>query len=84
MLRLGEHTQTAALQRLSKLKIDYMSGNVGLFLISQNSDVISMNAKGRFNIMLFVGHLSSECMHNVEINTICEWPTEITTFHCFI
>lgn len=43
-----------------------------------------MNVKGRFNIMLFVGYLSSECMYNVEINIICEWFIEIIIFYCFI
>ena len=40
MQRVGEHIQTLALQSLSRLTVDYMTKNLGLFLKSQNSDVI--------------------------------------------
>ena len=50
MLSVGEHPQTPALENLSKLTVDYMTENLGLFLSRKNSDVLSVNTRG---FMLF-------------------------------
>lgn len=51
VLSIGEHPQTPALENLSKLTVDYMTENLGLFLSRKNSDVLSVNTRVLF--MLF-------------------------------
>ena len=52
VLSTGEHPQTPALQSLGKLTVDYMTENLGLFPSSQDSDVLSVNARGLFTLFL--------------------------------